>query len=120
MNRSIHFRVSESWFNLATARAEKLGLNLSEYIRSVVTKDVEEGRKLDQKYIWVLESPDSEHWDEKFAREEIARISQKWNVQVAPTSETRDQGHGLERVFIVQGKEEDINEFESELNEALY
>jgi len=117
---SLHFRASDVWIQMATARAEKLGLSLSEYIRSVVTKDVEEGRKLDQKYIWVLESPDNEHWDEKFAREEIARISQKWNVQVAPTSETRDQGHGLERVFIVQGKEEDINEFESELNEALY
>ena len=120
MNRSIHFRVSQVWFNLATARAEKLGLSLSEYVRSVVTKDVEEGRKLDQKYIWVLESPDNDHWDEKFAQEEISRIAQKWNVHVAPTSETRDQGHGQERVYVVQGKEEDISEFESELNEALY
>ena len=120
MNRSIHFRVSESWFNLATARAEKLGLNLSEYIRSVVSKDIEEGRKLDQKYIWILETPDNEHWDKKFAQEEIARIAQKWNVQTAPTGETRDQGHGQERVYVVQGKEEDISEFESELNEALY
>ena len=45
MNRSLHLRVSDTWFNLATARAEKLGLSLSEYIRSAVIKDVEEDKK---------------------------------------------------------------------------
>jgi len=57
MNRSIHFRVSQVWFNLAVARAEKLGLSLSEYVRSVVTKDVEEGRnreEIDRAYIPVF------------------------------------------------------------------
>ncbi len=72
------------------------------------------------KKLWILENPDNEHWDESFVQEEISRMSQKWNVHVVPTSETRDQGHGQERVYVVQGKEEDISEFESELNEALY
>lgn len=72
------------------------------------------------KKLWILENPDNEHWDESFVQEEISRMSQKWNVHVVPTSETKDRGHGLERVYIVQGKEEDINEFEKELDVALY
>jgi len=72
------------------------------------------------KKLWILENPDNEHWDESFVQEEISRMSQKWNVHVAPTSETRDQGHGQERVYVVQGKEEDISEFEKELDVALY
>ena len=118
--KKLSIRLGDKLHAELTKRAGKYNQSVSEFVRGVLIKEIEEGRKLDQKYIWVLESPDNEHWDEKFAREEIARISQKWNVQVAPTSETRDQGHGLERVFIVQGKEEDINEFESELEVALY
>lgn len=123
MNRSIHFRASDAWFNLATARAEKLGLSLSEYIRSTIAKDCEEEKKLEKNYkkeIWVLENPDNEHWDEKFAQEEISRISQKWNVKAVSTSQTRDGGHGQERLFIVSGEPEVVNEFEKELEEALY
>ena len=101
-------------------RAEKYNQSISEYVRNVLIKDIEKGKKLSKKYTWYLESPDNEHWNEKFAQEEISRISQKWNVHVTPTSITRDRGYGLEHIYIVQGKEEDIIEFESELNEALY
>lgn len=118
MNRSIHFRVSESWFNLATARAEKLGLNLSEYIRSTISRDCEGSHM--EKDIWVLITPDNEHYDEKFAQEEISRLSKRWNVKAVSTSQTRDGGHGQERLFIVSGEPEAVKEFESELEEALY
>ena len=118
MNRSIHFRVSESWFNLANARAEKLGLSLSEYIRSTIAKDFEEGHM--GKNIWILINPDNEHWDEKFAQEEISRLSKRWNVKAVSTSQTRDSGHGQERLYVVSGEPEAVKEYESELEEALY
>ena len=51
MNRSIHFRVSDNWYQLALARAKELGINLSEYIRSVVSKDCEELRMRREKFI---------------------------------------------------------------------
>jgi len=194
MNKSIHFRASEGWFKEASARAEGLKLNLSEYIRSLVSKDIEESklkeetnmsltkeeresikkmileydidldilgddinlfdifgnslellpverplspemekeidkmiedriRELKKNYkkeIWILMNPDNEHWDEKFAQEEISRISQKWNVKAVSTSQTRDSGHGQERLFIVSGDPEAVEEFEKELDVALY
>ena len=205
MNRSIHFRVSDNWYQLALARAKELGINLSEYIRSTISKDCEEirmrrekfikeytmsidnyfdtlrpaekkaikkaiwdyeidldinpdvnmfdifGTKLEmlpidrplsptmeeeidkmiedrirelkknyKKEIWILMNPDNEHWDEKFAQEEISRISQKWNVKAVSTSQTRDSGHGQERLFIVSGDPEAVEEFEKELDVALY
>ena len=118
MNRSIHFRVSEAWFNLAVARAEKLGLNLSEYIRSTISRDCEGSHM--EKDIWVLITPDNEHWDEKFAQEEIDRLCKKWDVKAVSTSQTRDSGHGQERLFIVSGEPEAVEEFEKELDVALY
>ena len=51
MKRQINFRVSESWYQLAQARANGLGINLSEYIRSVVSKDCEELRMRREKFI---------------------------------------------------------------------
>jgi hypothetical protein len=118
MNRSIHLRVSDAWYDLATNRAERLGLNLSEYIRSTIAKDCEEGHM--GKNIWILITPDNEHYDEKFAQEEISRLSKRWNVKAVSTSQTRDSGHGQERLFIVSGEPEAVNEFEKELEEALY
>ena len=46
MNRSIHFRASDTWIEKATNRAKSLGLDLSEYIRSTISKDFEEGKKM--------------------------------------------------------------------------
>ena len=73
-----------------------------------------------EKNIWVLMSPDNEHYDEKFAKEEISRLCKKWNVKAVSTSQTRDGGHGQERLYVVSGNSEAVNEFESELDEALY
>ena len=72
------------------------------------------------KNIWILINPDNEHWDEKFAQEEIDRLCKKWNVKAVSTSQTRDGGHGQERLYIVSGNPEAIEEFEKELEEALY
>lgn len=73
-----------------------------------------------EKNIWVLMSPDNEHYDEKFAKEEISRLCKKWDVKAVSTSQTRDSGHGQERLFIVSGEPEAVKEYESELEEALY
>jgi hypothetical protein len=73
-----------------------------------------------EKNIWVLMSPDNEHYDEKFAQEEIDRLCKKWNVKAVSTSQTRDGGHGQERLFIVSGEPEAVNEFGKKLEEALY
>src|SRR5574343_1864628 len=48
---SLHFRASDVWIQMATARAEKLGLNLSEYIRSTIAKDCEEIKMEREKFI---------------------------------------------------------------------
>jgi len=205
MNRSIHFRVSDNWYQLALARAKELGINLSEYIRSTISKDCEEirmrrekfikeytmsidnyfdtlrpaekkaikkaiwdyeidldinpdvnmfdifGTKLEmlpidrplsptmeeeidnmikerlqelkkeyKKEVWVLMNPDSELWNEETAHEELERLSKKWWVKIAPTSKTRDEGHGQEWLFIVSGDPEAVREFEKELELGLY
>ena len=73
-----------------------------------------------EKNIWILMSPDNEHWDEKFAQDEIARLCKKWNVKSVATAQTRDSGFGQERLFLVSGDPEAVEEFEKELNETLY
>ena len=73
-----------------------------------------------EKNIWVLMSPDNEHYDEKFAKEEISRLCKKWNVKAVSTSQTRDGGHGQERLYVVSGNSEAVEEFEKELEVALY
>ena len=118
MNRSIHLRVKEDWYQKSSDRAQKLGLSLSEYIRGVVARDCEED--IEEKEIWILTSPDNGHWNEEFANQEISRLSKKWGVEVEATSKTRDEGHGTERMFIISGQEENFREFEEELNECLY
>ena len=194
MNRSIHFRASEGWFKEASARAEGLKLNLSEYIRSLVSKDIEESklkeetnmsltkeeresikkmiweydidldilgddinlfdifgnslellpverslspemekeidkmiedriRELKKNYkkeIWVLVNPDNEHYDEEFAMKEIQQAGKKWDVEVIPTTKTRDSGHGQERLFLVFGEFDLVVEFEIEIQGILY
>jgi len=70
--------------------------------------------------IWVLECPDNGHWDESFAEEEIARLAKVWDVVVTPTGVTRDMGFGQERLYVVEGEEENIKEFDEGLEEALY
>ncbi len=205
MNRSIHFRVSDNWYQLALARAKELGINLSEYIRSTISKDCEEirmrrekfikeytmsidnyfdtlrpaekkaikkaiwdyeidldinpdvnmfdifGTKLEmlpidrplsptmeeeidkmiedrirelkknyKKEIWILMNPDNELWNEETAREELERLSKKWWIKIAPTSETRDEGHGQEWLFVVSGDPDSVKEFEKELELGLY
>lgn len=57
MNRSIHFRASDVWIEKASNRAKSLGLDLSEYIRSTISKDCEEGKKMTIQY-WQLTSGD--------------------------------------------------------------
>ena len=118
MNRQINFRCSDVWYQRALSRAQELGLDLSEYIRSTIAKDFEEGHM--EKNIWILITPDNEHYDEKFAQEEIDRLCKKWDVKAVSTSQTRDSGHGQERLFIVSGEPEAVKEYESELEEALY
>mgnify|MGYP000897900577 CR=1 FL=1 len=81
---------------------------------------LEELKKEYKKKIWIIITPDNEHWDEKFAQEEIDRLCKKWNVKAVSTSQTRDSGHGQERLFIVSGEPEAVKEYESELEEALY
>lgn len=194
MNKSIHFRASDGWFKEASARAEGLKLNLSEYIRSLVSKDIEESklkeetnmsltkeeresikkmiweydidldiigddinlfdifgnslellpverslspemekeidkmiedriRELKKNYkkeVWVLMNPDNELWNEETGFEELKRAAKKWWIKIAPTSETRDEGHGQERLFIVSGDPEAVKEFEKELELGLY
>ena len=118
--KKLSIRLGDKLHAELTKRAEKYNQSISEYVRGVLIKEIEEGIKLDQKYIWVLESPDNEHWDEKFAQEEIDRLCKKWRVKAVSTSQTRDSGHGQERLYIVSGEPEAVKEFEKELDVALY
>lgn len=70
--------------------------------------------------LWVLMSPDNNHWDEGFAREELERLAKKCGVEFLETGETRDTGAGQERKFVLDGDEEDIYCLVAELDEALY
>lgn len=73
------------------------------------------------KEIWVLLEPDNEHWDSKEAKEELARLSQRWDVEIeANPYKTRDGGFGFEQAFVLTGTEENIKEFEEELNNIFY
>lgn len=73
-----------------------------------------------EKTIWFLMTPDNEHWDEEFAREELERLAKKWEVEIIETGETQDAGFGQEILFILLGEEENILVFEEELDEILY
>ena len=118
--KKLSIRLGDKLHAELSKKAGKYNQSVSEFVRGVLIKEIEEGVKLDQKYIWVLENPDNEHWDEKFAQEEIDRLCKRWNVKAVSTSQTRDSGRGQERLFVVSGEPEAISEFESELNEALY
>jgi len=43
-----------------------------------------------------------------------------WDLEVTPTGMTRDVGFGQERLFIVSGSQEAIEEFKEGIEEALY
>jgi metal-responsive CopG/Arc/MetJ family transcriptional regulator len=118
--KKLSIRLGDKLHAELSKKAGKYNQSVSEFVRGVLIKEIEEGVKLDQKYIWVLENPDNEHWDEKFAQEEISRISQKWNVKAVSTSQTRDSGHGQERLYVVSGNSEAVEEFKKELDVALY
>jgi len=122
MNRKINFHITDVWYQKATARAQSLGLNLSEYVRGVVSKDfsMEEKKMEETKEVWVLTNPDHEHYNEEYANLEITRLAEKWGVEVEATTKTHDGGHGVEKMYVVFGSPEDIKEFEAELEEALY
>lgn len=45
MKRQINFRCSDVWYQRALSRAQELGLDLSEYIRATIAKDIEEDEK---------------------------------------------------------------------------
>jgi len=73
-----------------------------------------------EKEVWVLMNPDNEHWDEDYATLVVAKYSDYASVIAQETSQTRDTGFGQERLYIVKGKEENIEWFEEVLNEHLY
>ena len=73
-----------------------------------------------EKEVWVLMNPDNEHWDEEYATLVVAKYSDYASVIAQETSQTRDTGFGQERLYIVKGKEENIEWFVEVLNEHLY
>ncbi len=73
-----------------------------------------------EKEVWVLMNPDNEHWDEDYATLVVAKYSDYASVIAQETSQTRDTGFGQERLYIVKGKEENIEWFVEVLNEHLY
>lgn len=69
---------------------------------------------------WVLTSPDNENYDEDFAVEQIRENADFWNVKVAETGNTRDQGAGQEKEFLLEGEKIDIEDFMQCIQENLY
>ena len=117
--KKLSIRLGDKLYAELAKKAEKYNQSISEYVRGVLIKEIEKEVKV-EKNIWILITPDNEHYDEKFAQEEIDRLCKKWNVKAVSTSQTRDGGHGQERLFIVSGEPEAVKEYESELEEALY
>lgn len=117
--KKLSIRLGDKLYAELAKKAEKYNQSISEYVRGVLIKEIEKEVKV-EKDIWVLMNPDNEHWDEKFAQEEISRLSKKWDVKAVSTSQTRDSGHGQERLFVVSGEPEAVSEFEKELEVALY
>ena len=91
-----------------------------EIFKSSADRRIEGMEKEYRKLIWVCVFPDNGHWNEKFAQKEVDRIAKKWSIQAVATLQTRDRWYGQERLFAVSGETENIEAFESELNEALY
>ena len=116
--KKLSIRLGDKLHAELSKRAKRFDQSISEYVRNLLIQEVEEDHM--EKNIWVLMTPDNEHWDEKFAQEEIDRLSKRWNVKAVSTSQTRDGGHGQERLYVVSGEPEAISEFESELDVALY
>jgi len=73
-----------------------------------------------EKTLWVLMNPDNEHWTEDDAVNVVTKYSGYAGVIATETNKTRDMGFGQERLYIVEGEEDNIKEFEEMLNEHLY
>lgn len=117
--KKLSIRLGDKLYAELAKKAEKYNQSISEYVRGVLIKEIEKEVKV-AKDIWVLMNPDNEHWDEKFAQEEIGRLCKRWNVKAVSTSQTRDSGHGQERLYVVSGNSEAVEEFKKELDVALY
>ena len=72
------------------------------------------------KNIWILTSPDNGHWDEEYALEVLGWCAERAGVSLDFTGQTRDAGFGQEKEIVVEGNEQDIEFFESCINESLY
>lgn len=117
--KKLSIRLGDKLHAELVKKAEKYNQSISEYVRGVLINEIEKEVKV-EKNIWILITPDNEHYDEKFAQEEIDRLCKKWDVKAVSTSQTRDGGHGQERLYAVSGEPEAVEEFEKELEEALY
>ena len=117
--KKLSIRLGDKLYAELAKKAEKYNQSISEYVRGVLIKEIEKEVKV-EKNIWILITPDNEHYDEKFAKEEISRLCKRWNVKAVSSPQTRDSGHGQERLFVVSGEPEAISEFEKELEVALY
>jgi len=71
-----------------------------------------------EKRIWVYLRPDDGAYSEQYARETIAIYEKLLEVNVEETSQSRDTGHGYEKLFIVSGTPEAVEEFLNTLDEV--
>jgi len=76
-------------------------------------------KEIIEEEVWVLVSPDNENYDAAFAIRIINSLAKKYNVKFTGTTKKRDCGHGLERMGIVCGTEENVRWFCDELDEQL-
>lgn len=90
MNRQIHFRVSEEWFKLASARAKKLGLSLSEYVRSLVAKDCEDEKMRQEHFIKNYTLGIDNYFDTLTAKEKkaIKKMVEDWDFDLDACRDT--------------------------------
>lgn len=72
------------------------------------------------KTIWVLTSPDNEHYDEEYAVRTVQNLAWRAEIKATATGRTRDAGFGHEQEYELEGEEKDIEFFESCLKDALY
>jgi len=72
------------------------------------------------KSIWVLTSPDNEHWDEGYSQVEISRLMEKWNVETISGYPCRDTGFGKETLLTITGQPVMVEGFVDEVEEVFY
>lgn len=71
-----------------------------------------------EKRIWVYLQPDDGAYSPEYARETISDYEKLLNVEVEETALSRDTGHGQEKLFIVSGDPEAVEEFLNSLDEV--